>query len=139
MRHALHSFAVAAAMLVTAVPAVSADRPDPLHARTGAVQQGPVSWYGPGFAGRKTASGERFDPRELTMAHRTLPLGTKVKVINPRNDRSVVVRVNDRGPYKGGRVADLSRAAAERIGMVDAGVIEARLQVLALPRAAEDS
>jgi rare lipoprotein A len=131
MRHTV--VALAAAVLCAAAPVGSADRPDPLQARTGAVQHGPVSWYGPGFAGRKTASGERFDPQELTMAHRTLPLGTRVRVENPRNDRSVIVRVNDRGPYKGARVADLSRAAAERLGMVEDGVIEARLQVVALP------
>ncbi len=139
MRRTVQSIVVAAAIVCAGVPAASADRSDPLHARAGAVQQGPVSWYGPGFAGRRTASGERFDPRELTMAHRTLPLGTKVKVINPRNDRSVIVRVNDRGPYKGDRVADLSRGAAERLGMVDDGVIEARLQVVALPGAADAS
>lgn len=110
-----------------------ARKPDPLEARVGATQRGPVSWYGPGFAGRKTASGERFDPRALTMAHRTLPLGTKVRVVNPENDASVVVRVNDRGPYKGARVADLSRAAADRLEMVEEGVIEARLEVVAPP------
>jgi rare lipoprotein A len=130
----------AAALLGLCMPAASAQtakKPDPLEARAGATQRGPVSWYGPGFAGRRTASGERFDPRALTMAHRTLPLGTRVRVVNPENDRSVVVRVNDRGPYKGARVADLSRAAAERIGMVEEGVIEARLEVVAPP--ADDS
>lgn len=137
MRHTL--IAVTAAILCAAASVNSADRPDPLQARTGAVQHGPVSWYGPGFAGRKTASGERFDPQELTMAHRTLPLGTKVRVVNPRNDRSVVVRVNDRGPYKGARIADLSRAAAERLDMVEDGVIEARLQIVALPTAGGQS
>ncbi len=143
--HRTMTAALAAACLGVASLADAADRkpadakPDPLQARTGATQEGRVSWYGPGFAGRKTASGERFDPRALTMAHRTLPLGTRVRVENPENDRSVVVRVNDRGPYAGGRVADLSRAAAERIGMVEEGVIEARLRVVAPPPRGDDS
>jgi rare lipoprotein A len=135
------SFAtLAAACLVAASSVGAADRkPDPLRAHVGATQHGRVSWYGPGFAGRPTASGERFDPRALTMAHRTLPLGTRVRVENPENSRSVVVRVNDRGPYTGGRVADLSRAAAERIGMTEEGVIDARLRVVSTPPRDDDS
>lgn len=85
-------------------------------------EEGMASWYGPGFAGRLTASGEIFDPNDLTAAHRTLPFGTRVRVTNLRNGRSVVVRINDRGPFKAGRVIDLSRAAAEAIGLVTAGV-----------------
>lgn len=92
--------------------------------------RGPVSWYGPRFAGRKTANGEIFDPRELTMAHRKLPFNTRVRVTNPDTGESVVVRVNDRGPYVGDRVADLSHAAATRIGMVKSGVIAAELEIL---------
>ena len=88
---------------------------------------------------RRTANGEVYDRMSISAAHPTMPLPAYARVTNVTNSRSIIVRVNDRGPYKGGRVADLSRAAAERIGMVDAGVIEARLQVLALPRAAEDS
>jgi len=97
------------------------------------VQRGKVSWYGPGFAGRKTASGERFDPRALTMAHRTLPLGAIVEVTNEANGKRVQLRVNDRGPYCKGRVADLSHAASERLGFADKGVIEATIRVVALP------
>jgi rare lipoprotein A len=97
------------------------------------VQHGKVSWYGPGFAGRKTASGERFDPHALTMAHRSLPLGSIVEVTNDANGRQVRVRVNDRGPYRDGRVADLSRAASKRLGFTDDGVAEATLRVVALP------
>jgi rare lipoprotein A len=78
---------------------------------------GVASWYGPGFQGRKTASGERFNTGALTAAHRTLPFGTMVRVSNRTSGRSVMVRINDRGPYVGGRVIDLSLAAARSIGM----------------------
>lgn len=97
------------------------------------VQRGEVSWYGPGFAGRKTASGERFDPRALTMAHRSLPLGAIVEVTNNANGRHVRLRVNDRGPYCGNRVADLSRAASQRLGFVDKGVADATIRVVSVP------
>lgn len=93
-------------------------------------QNGRVSWYGPGFHGRRTANGEVFDTNELTMAHRTLPFGTEVRVTNLSNGRSVVLRVNDRGPYVRGRIADLSHAAATRLGFVDDGVTRARIEVI---------
>jgi rare lipoprotein A len=80
-------------------------------------QAGEASWYGPGFQGRKTANGERFDTNELTAAHKTLPFGTKVKVTNKQTGRSVVVRINDRGPYAKDRVIDLSQASAQAIGI----------------------
>ncbi|MGW8788898.1 septal ring lytic transglycosylase RlpA family protein [Heyndrickxia sporothermodurans] len=80
-------------------------------------QAGVASWYGPGFHGRKTANGERFDMNALTAAHRTLPLGTQVRVTNMHTGRSVVVRINDRGPYVGRRLIDLSKASAEAIGV----------------------
>ena len=86
--------------------------------------------YGNGFAGRKTASGAPFDPKALTMAHRTLPFGTRVRITNLENQRSVEVVVNDRGPFVSGRIADLSEAAARRIGMVPNGVVEALLDIL---------
>lgn len=92
--------------------------------------RGRVSWYGRRFAARKTASGEPFDPDALTMAHRALPFGTLVRVTNLRNRRSVVVRVNDRGPHTGGRIADVSLAAARALGMLRSGVVEARLELL---------
>lgn len=84
-----------------------------------------ASWYGPGFHGRATASGERFDQNALTAAHKTLPFGTRLRV--SLNGRSVVVRVNDRGPFIAGRTLDLSYGAARQIGLVAAGV--ARVQV----------
>ena len=93
-------------------------------------QKGRVSWYGPGFHGRRTANGEVFDTNEMTMAHRTLPFGTEVRVTNLTNGRSVVLRVNDRGPYVRGRIADLSHAAAARLGFVDDGVTPARIEVI---------
>ena len=96
----------------------------------GVRQRGRISYYGDDFAGRKTASGEPFDPAALTMAHRTLPFGTRVRVTNLENQRSVDVVVNDRGPYVTGRIADLSRAAALRIGMFADGVVQALLEVL---------
>lgn len=88
---------------------------------------GRASWYG---EPQMTASGERFDKRALTAAHRTLPFGTRVRVTNTRNGRSVVVRINDRGPYSRGRVIDLSEEAARRIGMIEAGVVPVVLEVL---------
>ncbi len=94
------------------------------------VQEGVVSWYGAQFHDRTTASGERFDSGALTMAHPSLPFGTVVRVTNLRNGRSVVVRVNDRGPFVGKRIADLSQAAASEIGMMRKGVARARIEVL---------
>jgi rare lipoprotein A len=99
---------------------------------TSTQQRGRISLYGNEFAGRKTASGEPFDPTALTMAHRTLPFGTRVRVTNLENQRSVVVVVNDRGPFVSGRIADLSEAAARRIDMVADGVVEALLDVVQL-------
>jgi rare lipoprotein A len=92
------------------------------------LQSGMASWYGPGFQGRKTASGERFNTNELTAAHRYLPFGTRVRVVNQSTGRSVIVRINDRGPFHGGRVIDLSRASASAIGMGGT----ARVQLVAL-------
>lgn len=90
--------------------------------------KGRASYYGKEFAGRATASGEPFDPDDLTAAHRTLPFGTRVRVTNLANGRSVVVRINDRGPYAAGRIIDVSRAAAERLGMVRRGVVYVRIE-----------
>jgi rare lipoprotein A len=96
--------------------------------------RGRISMYGAEFAGRTTASGDAFDPGGLTMAHPTLPFGTRVRVTNLENKRSVEVVVNDRGPFVAGRIADLSEAAAHRIGMVADGVVDALLDVLQQPR-----
>lgn len=93
--------------------------------------EGNASWYGPGFSGRRTASGEVFDPGQLTAAHRTLPFGTVVRVVNLANGLSVQVRINDRGPFKPDRVIDLSRAAAEELDLVRTGVDRVRVEPLA--------
>ncbi|CAE6821457.1 septal ring lytic transglycosylase RlpA family protein [Paraburkholderia nemoris] len=95
-------------------------------------QIGRASWYGRGFHGRRTANGERFDMHALTAAHRTLPLGSYVRVTNPATSRSVVVRINDRGPYARGRIIDLSMAAAAALDMRHAGT--ARVQIEGLTR-----
>lgn len=91
---------------------------------------GMASYYAAAFHGRRTASGERFDMQELTAAHRTLPFGTLVRVKHLKNGREVVVRINDRGPFRKGRVIDVSRAAAERLGMLSQGVGRVSLEVL---------
>lgn len=90
-------------------------------------ETGVASWYGPGFAGKRTANGEIFDPNELTAAHRTLPLPSFVEVTNAQNGRTIVVRVNDRGPFARDRIIDLSRRAAQLLGFESSGI--ARVQV----------
>ena len=86
-----------------------------------AFQRGTASWYGPGFHGRKTASGERFNSYDMTAAHRSLPFGTRLKVTNETNGRSVVVRVNDRGPFAHWRIIDLAKGPAQALGLTNAG------------------
>jgi rare lipoprotein A len=95
-------------------------------------QVGLASWYGKPHQGRKTASGERFSRSQLTAAHRSLPIGTKVQVTNLRTGQDVVVRINDRGPHAGGkrRIIDLSEAAAKRIGLASRGVELVQVVVL---------
>jgi putative cell wall-binding protein len=95
------------------------------------VFEGEGSWYGPGFHGRSTASGETFDRNALTAAHRSLPFGTRVRVTNLNNGRQVIVRINDRGPYHGGRVIDLAEAAARHIDMTSTGTAPVRGEILA--------
>jgi rare lipoprotein A len=92
--------------------------------------KGIASWYGYDWAGRKTANGERYNPEGMTAAHRSLPMGTKVRVTNTRNGKSVVVRINDRGPYIGGRVIDLSLGAARLLGMMSSGLAPVKIEVL---------
>ena len=94
------------------------------------VVQGAASWYGPGFYGRTTANGERFSKGTLTAAHRTLPFGTKVRVTNLSNGRSVVMRINDRGPFKYHRVIDLAHGAASQLQMMQAGEVPVKLEIL---------
>ena len=112
------------------VPPSAAPRPSLLAGEVPReFQRGQASWYGPRFNGRRTASGERFDMQEFTAAHRTLPFGTMVRVHSLVNGRDVDVRITDRGPYSGNRIIDLSRAAAEELGMLGMGLKEVVLLV----------
>lgn len=95
-----------------------------------AVETGLASWYGPGFHGKLTASGDVFNQERLTAAHRTLPWGSRVKVTNLANGKSVVVEINDRGPAVKGRIIDVSRAAARALNMVESGITRVRLEWL---------
>lgn len=87
------------------------------------------SWYGEKYHGRTTANGERYDMYAMTAAHKTLPFGTIVKVTNLKNNRSVIVRINDRGPFIKGRIIDLSYMAAKKLGYINDGVVKLKLQV----------
>jgi rare lipoprotein A len=125
IRQAAVAAALSALLVLPTLPAHA-------HPASGAdaVRTAHASWYGPGFHGRKTASGERFDMDGLTAAHKTLPFGTKVRVTNPGTGQSVVVRINDRGPFVRGREIDVSRGAAKALGMLGSGVAQVRIEVL---------
>lgn len=94
-------------------------------------ETGIASWYGPGFDGKRTASGEIFDTNGLTAAHKTLPMPSMVRVTNLENGRSIAVRVNDRGPFEAGRVIDLSRRGAQLLGFIDKGTARVRVEIMA--------
>src|SRR5712692_532170 len=111
----------------TPAPLASASHYTPAPVNYRASHTEVASWYGPGFAGRRTSSGESFNPEGMTAASRMLPLGSHVRVRNPDTGRSVVVRINDRGPFVRGRSLDLSHGAAEQIGLTGKGV--GRVQV----------
>jgi rare lipoprotein A len=117
----------AAALVLVAACGGASPQATPAPAHRSNTSRGYASWYG---EPQMTASGERFDPHALTAAHRSLPLGTRVRVTNQRNGRSVVVRINDRGPFSHGRIIDLSEAAAKQLDMIDAGVAPVTLEVL---------
>lgn len=102
-------------------PDAAPDAAAPAQPSGAELGRGKASWYGPGFHGKRTASGERFDMNALTAAHRTLAFGTRVLVRNTRNGREVVVRINDRGPHVRDRIIDLSKAAAAEIDLLQAG------------------
>jgi rare lipoprotein A len=140
----LTSLVLCLAAAAAAVPAAGGTAREPRAAvtptagahgaqRVRRAQHGKISWYGNRFKGQRTASGERYDPRAMTMAHRTLPLGAIVEVTNNANGRHVRLRVNDRGPYRPGRVGDVSRAASQRLDFVDAGVTDATIRVVSVP------
>ena len=155
-RRGLHSAAMLAlAGLISSVPVQAAEAPaaerieslveivtaldeslpvaDPVAAEEKiykAIGQGTASYYGRELAGNRTASGERFNPAGFTAAHRTLPLGTKIRVTNVANGRSVIVRVNDRGPFVGKRLIDVSLGAAQEIQMIRTGTAQVRLELV---------
>ena len=112
--------------------------PPPTPARVGAVEVGLASWYGRPYHGRTTSNGETYDMHALTAAHLRLPFHTMVRVTNVSNGRSVDVRINDRGPFVGNRVIDISRAGAERLGMIQAGTAKVRVEVIASPGMVEN-
>ncbi len=118
----MYRFAIVGFMLYSCIP-TSRDY----------IQVGYASYYADKFHGRRTACGEIYDRNKLTAAHRTLPCGTVVRVVNLENGRSVVVRINDRGPFVKGRIIDLSYEAAKRIGMIRKGVVKVRIEVLKYP------
>lgn len=101
-------------------------------------EEGLASWYGNRFRGRRTASGARFNPKAMTAAHRTLPFGTRVRVVNVHNERAVEVTITDRGPFIRKRIIDLSRAAARELGMLGSGVARVRLERLPPPSEVTD-
>lgn len=131
--------AAAPAPAATPAPAPAAAPPPapaaPEKAASADSSEGKVAYYGKKFNGRKTASGERFNAGAMTMAHKTLPFGTVVKVTNIKNNKSVVVRVNDRGPSTPDRIGDLTSGAASKIRMIRTGVIDAKLEVVGQPKA----
>ncbi|WP_439880687.1 septal ring lytic transglycosylase RlpA family protein [Pontibacter sp. MBLB2868] len=102
----------------------------PIFAQTQDTQTGEASWYGSRYHGRKTSSGERYNKNDMTAAHKTLPFGTKVKVTNLDNNESVIVRINDRGPFVGDRIIDVSEAAARKIHIRAQGVGNVKIEVL---------
>jgi rare lipoprotein A len=127
--------ALALVLPITLPACRSSIGPEPVRPRTAmpqtpGVERGMATFYGD-EQGTQTASGERFDKHKLTAAHRTLPLGTRVRVTNTKNGRSVEVRINDRGPFGGhGRIIDVSEAAARQLDMIAAGVVPVTLEVL---------
>ena len=124
---------VACALLALSACARAVVVAAPAPARIGAEETGSASWYGHPYHGRRTASGEVYDMNDLTAAHRTLPLGSRLLVTNLDNGQAAEVRVNDRGPWADGRILDLSYGAARLLGAVGRGVIRARFRVIGLP------
>lgn len=114
----------ALALLLPSVPVLAGDAGEEVIY----VERGEASYYGRGFHGKETASGETFNQNDLTAAHRKLPLGTEAKVTNLENGKSVKVEVNDRGPYAKGRVIDLSKGAAKKLGIDDEGTAKVKIE-----------
>lgn len=121
---------IATALVATILLGAAQAHAGSLKEQSGSIQAGMASYYHDRFHGRRTASGSRYDKHDFSAAHKTLPLGTQVRVTDARSGKSVVVRINDRGPYARGRVIDLSRAAAREIGLTRKGVAKVKLEVL---------
>ena len=123
--------------LLATVVVFAADGPSTASDAPPKIQVGLASWYGPGFHGEETASGEIFNQREMVAAHRTLPFGSVVRITNLENGRRVALRVIDRGPYgrnfRNGTIVDVSRGAARRLGFIKEGLVRVRLEVIRLP------
>lgn len=111
--------------------------PPPAPPAPEAAQVGAASWLDDSFAGRRTASGRRFDPTRMVAAHRTLPFGTRIRVTNLENGRHAVLTVVDRGPFRKGRIVDVSPRAARTLGFLHAGIARVRVEVVSLPDEAE--
>jgi rare lipoprotein A len=124
----------AVVFMIIAMSGCSASRGEPAAPAPGRPdvpwQEGIASWYGPGLNGRPTASGEVFDQDAMTAAHPELPFGTRVRVVNTQNGRDVIVRINDRGPFTGSRIIDLSRGAARVLDMIAAGTVQVRIYII---------
>lgn len=118
------------ALMLVGTAAINQAQAAPVHEVSNFKQTGKASWYGPGFHGRKTSNGERFNMNALTAAHRSLPLPSYVRVTNLANNKSIIVRVNDRGPFHGNRVMDLSKGAAQQLGFVNMGSANIRIESL---------
>jgi len=128
---------LAIAVLFLVCPVSAEDGNDvvaPAPAKPLETETGFASWYGYPCHGRHAANGEIYDMEKLTAAHRTLPFGTWVRVVNLRNDRAVEVRITDRGPFVDGRIIDLSKAAARAVGMMTAGIGAVRVEVIGMPK-----
>ena len=141
MKRFVMGFAVAALVAISARTEASPSRSfnlanfvPPASSHPMESQVGMASWYGEEFEGSPTANGETYDSNGLTAAHRTLPLGTKLKVTNLRNNRSIVVRINDRGPFVHDRLLDVSMAAAKVLGFMGSGLAKVRTEVISYPR-----
>lgn len=106
----------------------------PMPTAQGYVEEGLASWYGPGFHGKPTSTGERYDMHAMTAAHKTLPMGTHVKVTNLENGKSAILRVNDRGPFVDGRIIDLSLAASKELDSKQRGLARVRVEAVQLAR-----
>jgi len=133
MRPPIPNLLLRAATLAIGLALTSCATTQPMRVESPPVeaQVGVASYYAGSWHGRRTASGERFDMHELTAAHRTLPFGTRVRVTNLNNGREVIVRINDRGPWKKKRVIDVSYAAARKLGMIGPGTAKVRLDIVA--------